>query len=78
MEWNTTSVTWYLDQKLINVMHDKERGINGASIHLPPRAMGVILNLAIGGDWPVPPDPSTVFPNAMVVDYVRVYQNIMS
>lgn len=33
----------------------------------------IILNLAIGGSWPGPPNAST-FPATMYVDYVRVYQ----
>ena len=32
-----------------------------------------ILNLAIGGDWPGPPDATSKFPQEMLVDYVRVY-----
>ena len=35
----------------------------------------VILNLAVGGDWPGSPNGTTVFPSQMVVDYVRVYTN---
>lgn len=35
----------------------------------------VILNLAVGGDWPGNPDATTVFPGEMTVDYVRVYTN---
>jgi beta-glucanase (GH16 family) len=35
----------------------------------------VILNLAVGGDWPGSPNATTVFPSQMVVDYVRVYTN---
>ena len=35
----------------------------------------IILNLAIGGDWPGPPDSSTPFPSEMLVDYVRIYTN---
>jgi beta-glucanase (GH16 family) len=35
----------------------------------------VILNLAIGGDWPGPPDANTQFPAQMLVDYVRVYRH---
>jgi beta-glucanase (GH16 family) len=33
----------------------------------------LILNLAVGGDWPGPPDANTMFPQQMLVDYVRVY-----
>ena len=35
----------------------------------------VILNLAVGGDWPGNPNSSTVFPGNMLVDYVRIYTN---
>jgi beta-glucanase (GH16 family) len=34
----------------------------------------LILNLAVGGDWPGSPDANTVFPQQMLVDYVRVYR----
>ena len=35
----------------------------------------ILLNLAIGGDWPGPPDNTTPFPSEMLVDYVRIYTN---
>jgi beta-glucanase (GH16 family) len=35
----------------------------------------IILNLAVGGDWPGNPDATTVFPGDMTVDYVRIYTN---
>jgi beta-glucanase (GH16 family) len=35
----------------------------------------IILNLAVGGDWPGSPDAGTPFPSQMLVDYVRVYTN---
>ena len=34
----------------------------------------IILNVAVGGGWPGNPDATTVFPQTMLVDYVRVYQ----
>jgi hypothetical protein len=34
----------------------------------------LLLNVAAGGDWPANPDPATIFPQTMPVDYVRVYQ----
>ena|GEM_PF-346046 len=33
-----------------------------------------LLNMAVGGSWPGAPDSSTSFPQTMLVDYVRVYQ----
>jgi beta-glucanase (GH16 family) len=34
----------------------------------------ILLNVAVGGDWPGSPDATTVFPQTMLVDYVRVYR----
>jgi beta-glucanase (GH16 family) len=34
----------------------------------------LILNIAVGGEWAGSPDASTTFPQALLVDYVRVYQ----
>jgi beta-glucanase (GH16 family) len=35
----------------------------------------VILNLAVGGEWPGSPNATTPFPSEMTVDYVRIYAN---
>lgn len=35
----------------------------------------IILNLAVGGNWPGYPDANTTFPQRLVVDYVRVYKD---
>jgi beta-glucanase (GH16 family) len=35
----------------------------------------ILLNLAVGGDWPGNPNSTTVFPSSMLVDYVRIYAN---
>ena len=35
----------------------------------------IILNLAVGGDWPGSPNATTPFPSQMLVDYVRIYTN---
>src|SRR5690606_28043525 len=34
----------------------------------------LIMNLAVGGDWPGAPNDATIFPQTMTVDYVRVYR----
>jgi beta-glucanase (GH16 family) len=35
----------------------------------------LLLNLAIGGNWPKAPDATTKFPAEMLIDYVRIYAN---
>ena len=34
----------------------------------------IIMNVAVGGAFPGNPDGTTMFPQTMVVDYVRVFQ----
>jgi beta-glucanase (GH16 family) len=40
------------------------------------RPFFLLLNLAIGGNWPGPPADDTPFPARMLVDYVRVYERV--
>ncbi len=37
------------------------------------RRLFILLNLAIGGSWPGPPDSATKFPARLKVDWVRVW-----
>jgi beta-glucanase (GH16 family) len=36
----------------------------------------LLLNLAVGGDWPGAPDETSTFPQTMLVDWVRVWQPV--
>ena len=71
IEWTPSSIKWFLDGAQYweaNI----QNGINGTEeFHRP---FFLILNLAIGGNWPGSPNSSTAFPANMRVDYVRVYQ----
>jgi beta-glucanase (GH16 family) len=43
--------------------------------HVPSKAMYLILNTAVGGDWGGAPDKTTVFPQYFTIDYVRIFQH---
>lgn len=73
VEWNQDSVKWFLDGKQYHQVNIKD-GVNSTEEFHKPQY--IILNLAIGGDWPKNPDSTTVFPDTVFVDYVRVYQNM--
>jgi beta-glucanase (GH16 family) len=64
MEWTPKDIRWELDGK------ERHRSVKS----VPQTRMYLLLNLAVGGDWPGPPDDRTVFPAYFDVDYVRVYQ----
>ncbi len=73
LEWEPTELRWYLDGKLY---HRTNRWHSTAAPYPAPfdQPFHLILNLAVGGNWPGPPDANTPFPSRMRVDYVRVYQ----
>jgi beta-glucanase (GH16 family) len=63
-------IRWYLDDQLYaTVRPDDLRGHQWVFDH----EFFLLLNVAVGGTFSVSPDPSTAFPQAMLVDYVRVY-----
>ncbi|GAA5082655.1 beta-glucanase (GH16 family) [Thermocatellispora tengchongensis] len=71
--WNSKGITYTLDGRTVFTV-DKAtvEATRGPWIFDHP--FYIILNLAVGGDWPGPPDASTPFPARMLVDYVRVYK----
>ena len=72
VEWEPNAIRFYVDDDLYatRTRSDLRPGWKWVFDH----PFFVILNLAVGGDWPGNPDSSTVFPQTMLVDYVRVYQ----
>ncbi len=71
IEWDRDAIRIFLDGKQYHVLDIKDNANSTDEFHLPQY---IILNMAIGGDWPKDPDETTVFPDTMFVDYVRVYQ----
>jgi beta-glucanase (GH16 family) len=65
IEWEPNKIRWLID--------GQEKKL--ATEHVPNKAMYLILNTSVGGDWPGMPDDSSVFPAFMKVDYVKVYQH---
>jgi beta-glucanase (GH16 family) len=72
VEWDSDSVSFYVDHDLY-VRHTRA-DLKPGWKWVFDKPFFLILNLAVGGDWPGNPDPTTVFPQSMLVDYVRVYQ----
>ena len=70
IDWDSTSITWYLD----NVQYHTMAIDDSSSLAAFRKDFFFIFNVAVGGNWPQYPDASTVFPQRMVVDYVRVFQ----
>ncbi|GAA4942172.1 glycoside hydrolase family 16 protein [Algibacter agarivorans] len=71
IEWGPDYINYYVDDVLYNqITPDDVPGewvFNRGPFY-------IIINLAVGGSLPGPPNDETVFPQNLLVDYVRVYK----
>jgi beta-glucanase (GH16 family) len=85
IEWEEGEIRWYVnDTHYATQTQDgwftyyydgQEVGFQFGGDAAPfDQAFHLLLNVAVGGNWPGNPDVSTPFPQQMVVDYVRVYE----
>jgi beta-glucanase (GH16 family) len=73
LDWGTSNMTFSVDGNVFFVLdRSTVEATHGPWIYDHP--FTILLDNAVGGDWPGNPDRTTVFPQQMVVDYVRVYQ----
>ncbi len=72
VEWTATSISWYVDNILYFTQTKAQVETKGRWVFDHP--FYIILNNAVGGDWPRDPDGSSVFPQSFSIDYIRVYQ----
>lgn len=72
-DWHTVGLNWTPDR--LEFFLDGKRVWQLADDRVPDEPMYLVMNLAVGGDFPGPPDDSTVFPATLSVDYVRIRKN---
>jgi len=77
-EFHVFSLEWKMDQIKIFVDNNLYSTVNkpdvGTATYPFNEEFYFIFNLAVGGNWPGNPDATTVFPQWLIVDYIRVYQ----
>lgn len=74
VEWTTNQIKWYMDN--VQYFTLTPANLPGGSTWVFNAQQYILLNLAVGGNWPGNPDGTTVFPQQMIVDYVRVYNYV--
>ncbi|MFK7979346.1 MAG: family 16 glycosylhydrolase, partial [Saprospiraceae bacterium] len=73
IEWEENAIRWYVDDVLYATRTADEISPDNWPFD---QRFHFILNVAVGGSFPGSPDGTTVFPQAMEVDYVRVYKGV--
>ena len=69
--WSQDMIKWLVDDQLFLTITKADFGAANYPFNA---SQFLIFNVAVGGNWPGPPDASTTFPQRMFVDYVRVFQ----
>ncbi len=78
LQWEPDAMLWYVDGQLYYAVtssgwySDADPGNTRAPFD---NAFHMLLNVAVGGNWPGYPDGSSVFPQELVIDWVRIYQD---
>ncbi|MFB6726580.1 family 16 glycosylhydrolase [Kribbella sp. NPDC056345] len=69
VDWTPNSIVWFVD----GVQYQRRTPADlGGDQWVFNRPHFMIMNVAVGGNWPGYPDGSTVMPQQMLIDYVRV------
>lgn len=71
IEWSEDKIDFMVDGQVYFTFNNDKKG--DYKTWPFDKRFHLLLNVAVGGDWPGNPTPQTLFPKEMVVDYVRVY-----
>lgn len=77
VEWDPDQIRWYVDSQLIHSVNSSVWfSSNAESNERAPFDVPfhILLNIAVGGNFPGPPNGSVGFPMEMTVDYIRIYR----
>jgi beta-glucanase (GH16 family) len=74
IECEANSIRWFVDGHAYFNITPANLPAGSRWVFNEPKFL--LLNLAVGGAWPGYPDDKTIFPQRMVVDYVRLYKKI--
>jgi beta-glucanase (GH16 family) len=72
VEWESDRISWYIDNTRYYSLTQSNVATRGDWVF--DHRFFIILNVAVGGNFVGPPDSTTVFPQTMLVDWVRVYK----
>ena len=71
--WEPNSIKWYVDATLFCNLN--QYSIAPYTWPFNSHPFYILLNLAVGGNWPGNPDGTTIFPQRLEVDYIRYFKD---
>lgn len=71
MDWRSDRIAFFVDDVLVGEV--RKSALPAGAVWAFDKPFYILLDIAVGGSWPGPPDASTPMPADMLVDYVRVY-----
>jgi beta-glucanase (GH16 family) len=74
VDWEPGRIRWRVDDFVYHEVTSADVPPGSAWVFDQP--FFIILNVAVGGRFSGNPDETTVFPQTMLVDYVRIYQAV--
>ncbi|MCX7845106.1 MAG: carbohydrate binding domain-containing protein [Dictyoglomaceae bacterium] len=74
VEWDPIGIKWYVNNVKFFQVTKPELDFKGGWVF--DHSFFIIMNVAVGGYWPGYPDETTVFPQRMYVDYIKVYKGV--
>ncbi|MEO1337060.1 MAG: glycoside hydrolase family 16 protein, partial [Myxococcota bacterium] len=76
VEWDPSRIAWFVDDEVYNVVTAGDVVIGQNREWVFDHPFFIILNVAVGGTFVGPVGADTVFPQTMLVDYVRVFSRV--
>ena len=64
VDWRPGAITWFVDDREVWTFEGDE---------VSSEPMYLVANLAVGGEYPGPPDEGTAFPAEVAIDWIRVW-----
>jgi len=75
IDWSPGEIRWFVDDNLVHTLTPGD--LPNPEDWVFDHPFFLILNIAVGGQWPGYPDGTTTFPQRMLIDYVRAYERVV-
>lgn len=69
VEWDEKQISWFVDDIVYQTFQLDRKGMESFQ-----KPHFILVNLAVGGNWPGDPNEATIFPQRYYIDWIRVFR----